>query len=315
MPAVNEIPGQNPLGRLRDCHLCPRACHADRTGHEPGYCRSGAGYGVSSICAHHGEEPVISGRSGIANIFFSHCNLQCVYCQNYQISRNRTVEEQMTLDGIAGQLEAILDAGATLVGFVSPSHCIPQMLSIIAELKRRGRHAKFVYNTNGYDKPETLRELEGIIDIYLPDLKYMDARLAAEFSEAPDYPEMATKALREMHRQKGSRVMLNDDGVIESGLIIRHLVLPGNAENSKRCQQFIAEELSPSVYLSLMSQYHPTPAVANHPVLGRRLFRREYEEVLEEMERLGFHNGWTQALASPDCYNPDFANEKPFKSP
>jgi len=171
----------------------------------------------------------------------------------------------------------------------------------------------FVMNTSAYDTVETLRRLEGRMDVYLPDLKYMDSALAARLSGAADYPPIAAAVLREMFRQKGGNIWLAEDGGIESGLIVRHLVLPGQVENSKACLRFIAEELSPSVHLSLLAQYRPTPAVASDPDLGRLLRAEEYQEVLDEMERLGFYRGWTQQLISAGNYNPDFQRPNPFE--
>jgi putative pyruvate formate lyase activating enzyme len=300
---------------LTDCALCPRRCGARRTEGELGYCRTGASFSVGSICVHRGEEPVVSGPHGICNVFFTRCNMQCLYCQNHQISRNDgpIVERELAPDEVIGRVERILDGGVRCVGFVSPSHCIPQMVAVIRGLRRRGRAPTFIMNTNAYDRAETLRALEGIVDVYLPDLKYMDAGLAARWSDAPGYVEAATQALKEMYRQKGPDIRVADDGYIQSGLIVRHLVLPGQVANSRRCLEFIAEELSPSVHVSLMAQYVPTPAVAGHPELGRRLRPEEYEEVLEELERLGFENGWTQELASADAYQPDFAQTHPFE--
>jgi putative pyruvate formate lyase activating enzyme len=299
---------------IRNCVCCPRECRADRTGAKPGYCKTSDNVMVSSVCAHRGEEPVISGKRGICNIFFAHCNLQCIYCQNYQISRNRPQMSVLTDMGtIIGEIETILERGARGVGFVSPSHFVPQMLDIIQTLKKRGRRQKFLFNSNGYDKVDVISSLEETIDVYLPDLKYMDEALGREYSDAPDYPEIATAAIREMFRQKGANIFLDDDGVIESGMIIRHLVLPGNVENSKAVLRWIADNLSPGVHISLMSQYHPTPAVADHPLLGRTLHPEEYEEVVEEFERLGFYRGWVQELGSPHSYRPDFDEQHPFE--
>jgi len=243
--------------------------------------------------------------------------MQCVFCQNYQISRNYGPirERTLELDEVIKQIELILDSGVTTVGFVSPSHCIPQMKAIIAVLEERKRPLTFVMNTNAYDKVETLISLQGMIDVYLPDLKYMEKDLAVSYSDTPDYPETATTAVKEMYRQCGGDVELDCNGLIRSGLIIRHLVLPGHVENSKRCLQFIARELSPSVYLSLMSQYHPTPSVASHSNLGRALYQSEYAAVLSEMERLGFERGFTQALESPESYLPNFVRPHPFENP
>ncbi|MFO8010620.1 MAG: radical SAM protein, partial [Dehalococcoidia bacterium] len=239
------------LDPLGDCTSCPRNCHANRNTGRPGYCNTGAELPVASIVAHQGEEPVISGDIGICNIFFAHCNMQCIYCQNYQISRNDRVAKQMIFDEVIRRVEELLENGVSGVGFVSPSHCIPQMKAIIDELDRRGRKPYYVYNTSSYDKAETLESLDGMIDVYLADLKYMSSDLAARYSGAPDYPEVVSSALKEMFRQKGSNLKLDGDGVAESGLIIRHLILPGHIENSMACLRFIAEELSPSIHVSL----------------------------------------------------------------
>jgi putative pyruvate formate lyase activating enzyme len=269
---------------------------------------------VSSVCAHQGEEPVISGEHGICNVFFAHCNLQCIYCQNYQISRNDTLRHPMTtVDQVVAAIELVLSQGARGVGFVSPSHYIGAILKIIESLKERGHDQRYVFNSNGYDKAEVIRSLEGVIDVYLPDLKYMNEKIGREYSDAPNYPQTATDAIREMFHQKGSNLMLDQDDVIESGMIIRHLVLPGHVENSKAVLRWIADELSPSVHVSLMSQYYPTPAVRDHPVLGRTLDAEEYDEVLGEFEQLGFYRGWVQELGSPQSYRPDFDNQHPFE--
>lgn len=305
-----------PLEQLRDCTCCPRDCHANRFGSELGFCMSGAGFSIGSICAHRGEEPVISGDTGICNIFFTRCNMQCVYCQNHQISRRReTVEEELlTLSEIVTRIESILDSGSHAVGFVSPSHFVPQVQVLMGALRARGRRPAFVYNTSSYDKAATIRDLEGKIDVWLPDLKYLDEALGRQYSHTPFYPEVACAAVREMFRQKGSNIWLDEQGRITSGLIIRHLVLPGQVENSKQVLRWIAEELSPSVHVSLMSQYHPTPWVADHPRLGRTLAPAEYDEVRDEFERLGFYRGWVQEMESAANYRPDFTCEHPFES-
>lgn len=306
-----------PLEQLRDCNCCPRNCGANRLdpGGKLGYCNSGAGFHIGSICAHRGEEPVIVGDHGIANIFFARCNMGCRYCQNWQISRTRgrILEQEMTLDAVCDQLETLLDAGCKTVGFVSPSHFIPQVDVIMSAIRARGRNPVFVFNTSSYDKAETIRAFDGRINVWLPDLKYMDEAIGREISDTPDYPAIATAAIREMFRQKGSRLWLDADGHIESGLIIRHLVLPGKIENSKRVLRWIATELSHNVHVSLMSQYHPSARVAGDPSLGRTLHPEEYAEVVAEFEHLGFSNGWTQDLDSPSNYMPDFIHEHPFE--
>ncbi len=258
---------------------------------------------------------MISGRYGIANVFFSGCNMRCMFCQNFQISRHglRTDDHQPELPGVIAEIEAILDAGASLVGFVSPSHVFPQMRAIINALHERGRNPGFVYNTNGYDKKETIASLDGIIDVWLPDLKYVDDSLAVRYSDAPDYPAVAGVAIREMYRQVGSSVRLDDQGSIERGLVIRHLVLPGEVENSRAVLRWIAENLSVDVHISLMSQYYPAADAVGHSGLGRSLHRDEYEQVVEEFYKLGFHRGWIQEMDSPGHYRPDFHNDHPFE--
>ncbi len=312
-PITSEI--LSPLNELKDCAVCPRGCHVDRTAGRLGFCRTGAGFSIASIFPHRGEEPVISGPKGICNVFFTHCNMQCLFCQNFQISRNNRSDpaHELDLEEVIRRIEAILDTGVRAVGFVSPSHCIPQMKAIILALKARGRRPIFVMNTNGYDRKEIIASLEGWIDVYLPDLKYMDPSLARRFSQTPDYPEVAGAALEEMFRQKGSNLAVGEDGVAESGLIVRHLILPGEVENSKACLRFIAEELSPSVHVSLMAQYYPTPEVADHPELSRSITGEEYNEVLEEFYRLGFYRGWVQDMESERCYRPDFERDRAFE--
>ncbi len=304
-----------PLNELRDCSICPHECEVDRAGSKLGYCQSGVGLSVASIFPHCGEEPVISGNTGICNIFFNHCNMQCVYCQNYEISRNResVAQEAESLEVILQRIEGVLDRGIRLVGFVSPSHFIPQMKVLIGALNEIRPGLRYVFNNGGYDRPETIRDLEGTVGVYLPDFKYSDESLGRRYSHVARYPEVAKLALKEMFRQKGSNLWLDETGIAESGLIIRHLVLPGEVENSKGVLRFIAEELSVGVHISLMSQYWPTPAVAGHAKLGRKVTREEYDEVMAEFHRLGFYRGWVQELESPEHYRPHFSEEQPFK--
>ena len=304
-----------PPDELEDCALCPRNCHANRLAGKTGYCKSDASFNIASICIHRGEEPAISGTDGICNIFFDHCNLQCIYCQNHQISNNssnRTIHHA-DLDKVISRITAILDLGINRVGFVSPSHFIPQMKVIINIIQSLGYKPVWVYNTNGYDKPETLRTLEGIIDVYLPDFKYRDSGLARKYSGAGDYPEIAAKALKEMYRQKGAALIVDDNHAAESGIIVRHLVLPGHVSNSLHVLKFLSEELSPRIYVSLMAQYYPTKNVENHPKLGRGITETEYLQVVEEMEKLGMFNGWIQEFDSSEFYRPDFDHPHPFE--
>jgi putative pyruvate formate lyase activating enzyme len=300
---------------LEKCILCPRECRVNRFKGGTGYCKTDAGLNIASICLHKGEEPVISGKEGICNVFFSGCNLHCIYCQNHEISQCSSNSKNASLDlgEVLDTIIRFLDGGIPAVGFVSPSHVAPQVKLIIKGLNDRGYKPITVYNTNSYDKFETIRSLDGLIDIYLPDYKYVTSELADKYSDAPDYPEIAFKAIKEMYYQKGSRLSINDNGRADNGMLIRHLVLPGHADESKRVLQTIAEELSPGIHLSLMSQYHPTPAVRNHPILNRTLYKAEYDSVVAEMENLGFRNGWIQEMDSNQNYLPDFSKENPFE--
>jgi putative pyruvate formate lyase activating enzyme len=302
------------LEELRNCVACPRECGVDRFSGKSGYCRSGATYTISSIVAHLGEEPVLSGEKGICNIFFSNCNLACIFCQNHQISQRNSGEQkrEYSLNQIIEEVGRILDTGIKLVGFVSASHFIPQLKEIISAIRESGRNPVFVYNSNGYDKVESLRSLEGFIDVFLPDFKYMDRELGEHLSDAPDYPEVAGLALKEMYRQKGSRLELDENGLAESGMIIRHLILPTQLENSLKVLEYIAYEISTMLHISLMSQYNPNEKVMEHNFLGRTITMDEYSIVTEKLKELGMYNGWIQELASADHYNPDFRKDKPF---
>jgi putative pyruvate formate lyase activating enzyme len=304
-----------PLEELRACRICPRNCNADRFSSRPGYCKADASFSISSIIIHRGEEPAISGDKGICNIFFTHCNLQCIYCQNYQISCN-TLDyspQKMELKEVIRQIVLILSSGINHVGFVSPSHFIPQVKIIIGSLRSLGLNPVFVYNTNAYDYPEGIRDLETFIDVYLPDFKYADVSLGKKYSDVKDYPEIALSAIKEMLHQKGTELPLDQNGYAKSGIILRHLVLPGHPENSINVLRTFAKELSNDLHISLMSQYYPTYRVNNHEFLGRTLKPGEYDRVVRELEDLGFENGWVQELSSHYSYRPDFDKEHPFE--
>lgn len=300
---------------LHHCQICPRNCGVDRFTSQLGYCQLSAQLNISSIALHKGEEPVLVGDRGTCNIFFPHCNLQCCYCQNYQISNNKSCENYRvwTLPEILEKLIEFLDQKICIIGFVSPSHCIPQMKIIIKALRRLGRSFTTVYNTNGYDKVSTLQELADFIDVYLPDFKYIRSEISKKYSQADDYPEVALLALKEMYRQKGSYISVNERGYIESGLIIRHLVLPGPAQDSIRILESIADNLSPAVHISLMSQYYPTYQAHNDPSLNRTLTTDEYKQVVKAMGDNGFYHGWIQELQSQTSYRPDFHKDRPFE--
>lgn len=315
MKVLTESDYAHFLEPYRNCTLCPRQCKVDRTAKAAGWCRSDAGFNSASICIHNGEEPVIGGEAGICNVFFDHCNLQCVYCQNDQISSNKLKHSARytSLQMVMDEIIKCLDQGCKSVGFVSPSHYVPHVRMIVAALKDLGRNPVIVYNTNAYDRVETLRSLENLVDVYLPDFKYLDATLARRYSRAKDYPEAAALALREMYRQKGSSLITDEEGVATSGILVRHLVLPGQIENSLAVLHFLAEEISTSIHISLMSQYAPTNAVQHYAGLNRGITPQEYRQVLDAFDALGFRNGFIQELESKGNYNPDFDREHPFE--
>jgi putative pyruvate formate lyase activating enzyme len=300
---------------LGHCTLCPRNCGANRFTGPLGFCKSDAGFGISSVCIHKGEEPVISGKKGICNVFFSHCNLQCIYCQNHEISNNdsSTKSSLQDFDSIISRICGTLEKTENILGFVSPSHYVPQMLAIIRRLNVLGKHPVIVYNSNGYDKVNTLKMLEGVVDVYLPDFKYLDSSLAKEYSQARNYPEIASAALKEIYRQKGSTFIVDDDGMAESGIIVRHLVLPCAVNQSIDVLRFIAEEISTKLHISLMAQYFPTEIVSSHPILHRTISAEEYQQVTDAFYELGFNRGWVQDLESHASYRPDFSKDQSFE--
>ncbi|HEX2920382.1 MAG TPA: radical SAM protein [Bacteroidales bacterium] len=315
------------LTDLSNCTLCPRNCNIDRYQGAKGYCRVDAGLNIASICIHKGEEPVIGGIDGICNIFFSGCNLRCIYCQNHEISQpdlsvasiavglsQRQLRQLNNFERIISKVTAILSTGINSLGFVSPSHMIPQMLRIISGIHEKGFKPVIIYNSNGYDNVETIRNLNGIIDVYLPDFKYINPDTAFKYSGARNYPEVSLKAIKEMYYQKGSTLLTDENGKAESGLLIRHLVLPGHIEESKKVLDSIAENLSTGVNISLMSQYHPIHKAVDKAFfpLNRTLYASEYESVVNYMQLLGFRNGWIQAIESSANYLPDFSKDNPF---
>jgi len=279
---------------------------------------------VSSIVLHRGEEPPLSGEKGIVNVFFPSCNMQCIYCQNWEISCRGTQGTVMSLDEVCDAIAALLPLSENNLGFVSPTHFVVQMVSIVEELRRRGLSPTIVYNTNGYELPDTIRSLKGIVDVWLPDFKYSDDDLAEALSEAPDYSRYALASLKEMVHQVGTTLHTDDRGIARRGIIIRHLVLPGFTDNSLGVLQLIAEHLSPNLHLSVMSQYYPpdNPNFINYSdnakvehlkSLHRPVTRKEYETVIDAFHSLGFTQGWLQDSASHKNYRPDFSREHPFE--
>ncbi|MBR1850888.1 MAG: radical SAM protein [Bacteroidales bacterium] len=303
------------------CSLCPRKCNADRDARR-GYCGASRGVEAATVCLHRGEEPPISGTKGIVNVFFTHCNLQCLYCQNHAISGrdvNPSLARFGSVEAIATEVERLLPASEGAVGFVTPSHCPEAVIGVVERLHSDGFEPTVVYNTGGYDSIETLRQLEPYVDIYLPDFKYANAALASRLSHAPDYPDVALRALREMYRQKGSGLLLDDRGMAYRGMIVRHLVLPGHVDNSLAALDMLCDALPLNLHISLMAQYFP-PAdcgqllQAGEPELCRTLSAEEYALVANRYDELGYYNGWLQELSAEANYRPDFSrNTNPFE--
>lgn len=273
---------------LKSCILCPRQCKIDRTVGQQGVCMAGVRAKVYSFMPHHGEEPALSGDCGSGAIFFSHCHMKCVYCQNYTFSQLQEGREVS-----AGRLaQMMLDLQAMKchnINLVSPTHYVPQILDALCIAVAKGLAIPIVYNTGGYENIDTLRLLEGIIDIYLADARYGDNAVAKKYSSVENYVEINQAAVLEMYRQVGTK-----------GLLIRHLVLPGGLAGTDSVMKFIAEKVSKEVYISLMSQYHPTYKAVDYPLINRRLSGKEYQKAVDAVINSGLKNGWFQPDMTED---------------
>ena len=278
---------------LEGCRVCPRECGVNRLKNDKlGFCRSGLNPVISSVNPHHGEEPPLSGTRGSGTIFFTNCNLKCVYCQNYPISQMGAGTER-TPGELACQMLWLQEQKCHNLNLVTPTHFMPQILKSIGIARERGFDLPIVYNTSGYESEEALRLLDGIVDIYLPDMRYSDKAAAMKYSIAPHYPEINRAAIREMYRQVGN-LELGEDGVAKRGLIIRHLVLPGGISGTGGVMKFLAEEISKDVFISLMAQYFPAYKAREVKELSRRITAEEYEEAYRIMGKYGLENGWVQ---------------------
>lgn len=305
---------------LRSCNVCPKDCGNDRLNEEIAACYSGRLPIVSSYTAHFGEEPVLSGKNGAGNIFFGNCNLRCAYCQNYQISQTWKTQKknEVTHERLAEMMLELQDRGCHNIGFVSPTHFAPQMARAILIAAKQGLRLPIVYNTNAYDSVEVLKLLDGIVDIYLPDLKYADSDAGFQFSKVRDYAVHARNAIKEMHRQMGDDLVFGEDGLLKRGLLIRLLVLPNDIAEIEQNLRWIRDELSPRTAISLMAQYYATNKAATderYILLSRRISEREWFEAVSLLDELGMEEGFMQEYESAShYYRPDFTDkDKPFK--
>lgn len=277
---------------MKHCRLCPRNCGADRLSGGKGYCREPAQIYAARAALHMWEEPCISGTEGSGAVFFSGCNLRCIFCQNAEISRGERGKE-VTIERLAEIFLELQEQKANNINLVTPTHFVPLIITALTLAKGWGLKIPVVYNCGGYEKPETLRLLEGVVDIWLPDFKYEDTHLAAELSGAPDYPERAKEALGEMVRQQPEAVF-DERGIMKRGVIVRHLVLPGHLMNSRKVLRYLWEVYGDKIYISLLKQYTPLHRFADHPELERKLTKREYDKILEYALQLGFSQGFMQ---------------------
>lgn len=280
-------------GALAACNLCHRRCGVDRRNGPAGVCRAGRDAIVGSWTSHKWEEPPISGTGGAGTIFLSQCTGRCIFCQNFSISQ-MGVGRPTSVERLAWMMLDLQKRGCHNVEFVTPTHYIPPILAALDLAAAKGLRLPAIWNTNGYDSLEALALLDGAIDIYLPDAKYADDRVAVRLSGFPKFVEGNHAALREMHRQMGDELVLDDNGLARRGLIIRHLILPNNLAQTAEVLHWIADNLSPDVHVSLMNQYFPTYKTVNHATLGRAVSFEEYDAALDAFDAAGLNNGWGQ---------------------
>ncbi len=287
-----QVRAETLMKRLSDCDLCPRKCRVDRTAGELGTCGMDASVRVSSANLHFGEEPPLSGTNGSGTIFLTGCNLGCVYCQNYPISQLRH-GSVLTHDELVATMLELENRGAHNINFVTPTHFSAQIAMAIIDAKAKGLAVPIVWNSSGYDSVDILREIDGLVDIYLPDMRYSDPAESKRYSKVDDYPNINRAAIREMFRQVGL-LRTDSNGIAERGLIIRHLVLPENISGTRETFRFIAEEISRECSISLMSQYFPAHRAHKYDSLSRQITAEEYQSAVDWMKEFELENGWYQ---------------------
>lgn len=292
----------------RKCNLCPRACNIDRA-KSLGVCQVSNRVKVARAALHFWEEPCISGNNGSGAVFFSGCSLHCVFCQNEEISHGK-VGQEITIDELAGLYIDLQNQGANNINLVTGTHYIPQIVESVTIARKKGLNIPIIYNTSGYETVGSLRLLEGIVNTYLPDFKYMDNSLALKYSHAKDYPDVAKEAIAEMVRQC-SKPQFDNNGFIRSGVIVRQLLLPGHVKDAKAIIKYLYETYSDNIYISMMSQYTAMPQIAaNYPELNRRVTKREYDSLIDYALSIGVENAFIQDRAvAKESFIPEFNNE------
>ena len=287
------------------CNLCPRECNVDRGLGKIGFCKVPNHIKVARAALHFWEEPCISGEEGSGTVFFSGCNLRCVYCQNRKIAEG-VYGKEIEVDRLAAIFLKLQEQGANNINLVTPSHYVLQIKDALLLAKKQGLSIPVVYNSSAYEKVDTLRELEGYVDVYLPDFKYMDETLSKRYSNAPDYSNVAKKAIEEMFRQVG-KPEFDEKGMLKKGMVVRHLVLPGCMEDSKRVVEYLYTTYGNDIYISIMNQYTPLSKVETYPEINRKLTEEEYDEVVDFAIEMGLENGFIQeGDVADESFIPDF---------
>ena len=281
------------MKELEKCEICPHNCKVNREQGQIGRCRSNAKIKIALVSTHEYEEPCISGKNGSGTVFFSNCNLNCMYCQNYEISQLGKGRE-ITIEELADIFLKQQAKGVNNINLVTPTMYAYHIIEAIKIARKNGLNLPIIYNTNGYEKVETIKALDGYIDVYLPDLKYYSDILSKKYSNVDKYFEIATKAIKEMYKQVG-QATFNEDGIIQKGVIIRHLVLPNHLQNTKHILKWIKENLG-DIYVSIMAQYFPTYKAKGDSLIGRKLTKKEYKEIENFLYTLDLKNGYIQEL-------------------
>lgn len=293
------------------CGLCPRKCKVNREKEETGICKVSAKLKVARAALHYWEEPCISGTKGSGTVFFSGCSLHCVFCQNEDIAQGIAGKE-ISKERLAEIFLELQEKDANNINLVTPGHYVPHIVWSVEHARNQGLHIPIVYNTSSYERVDTLKQLEGIVDVYLPDFKYFSSELAVRYSKAPDYPEVAKAAIREMVRQQPHPVFYEKDGqeLIKNGVVVRQLLLPGQLKDAKQIIKYLHETYGNQIYISLMSQFTPLPHVEKYPELNRKVSSRSYEKYVDYAISLGVENGFIQEEdVAEESFIPVFDNE------